>query len=70
MSTNITLNDQKKELSEAVTVAQLLILEDVKTPDMLSIVLNDSFLHKDEYQNTILKDGDTVAFLYFMGGGA
>ena len=70
MNINITLNDEKKILSGAITVWQLLKLEDVQNQDMLSIVLNNSFLHKDEYKNTTLKEGDTVAFLYFMGGGA
>ena len=67
---NITLNEEKRELDDSITVELLLKLEQVQNPDMLSVVLNSSFLHKDDYPKTILKDDDTVAFLYFMGGGA
>ena len=31
--------------------------------------LLDEFVESGSFKNTVLKDGDTVEFLYFMGGG-
>ena len=37
---------------------------------MVSVQLNDEFIRQDEHKSVVLKDGDEINFLYFMGGGA
>lgn len=66
---NITVAGVKKEVAEGLTVAQLIIDENVETPMYVTVSLNDEFLNSGAYETTVLKDGDTVEFLYFMGGG-
>lgn len=66
----ITINEEKKEFAEELNILGLLEAEGVQNPDMLSVIVNDSFVHKSVYTQTSLKDGDSVTFLYFMGGGA
>jgi sulfur carrier protein len=66
----ITINEEKKEFAEGLNILGLLEAEGVQNPDMLSVIVNDSFVHKSVYTQTSLKDGDSVTFLYFMGGGA
>lgn len=66
----ITVNEEKKEFAEGLNILELLEAEGVQNPDMLSVLVNDSFVHKSVYAQTSLKDGDNVTFLYFMGGGA
>lgn len=66
----ITINEEKKEFAEELNILGLLEAEGVQNPDMLSVIVNDSFVHKSVYTQTSLKDGDRVTFLYFMGGGA
>jgi sulfur carrier protein len=66
----LTINSEAKELAPvALTVAELLKLEDVSMPEMVTVQLNDEFLRPFQYPEIALKDGDTVNFLYFMGGG-
>jgi len=66
----ITINGEAKELREGLSITELLVVENVEMPEMVSVQLNDEFLKQDEYQATIVKEGDDINFLYFMGGGA
>ncbi len=52
-----------------ISVSKLLVLKDVKLPQMVSVQLNGEFIQADEHESRMLKDGDNVEFLYFMGGG-
>lgn len=66
----LTINGDVKEIKDGIVLSELLIIEDVEQPDMVSVQLNDEFLTKDTYATTTLKEGDSINFLYFMGGGA
>jgi sulfur carrier protein len=52
-----------------LTVAELIVQENVETPLYVTVSLNDEFVENGAFESTTLKDGDTVEFLYFMGGG-
>ncbi len=39
-------------------------------PAHVVVELNEEIMQKDQYEHTILKDGDVVEILSFMGGGA
>ena len=67
---NITVAGVKKEVADGITVAKLIELENVETPEYVTVTLNDDFVESGTFADTVLKDGDTVEFLYFMGGGA
>jgi sulfur carrier protein len=54
----------------SLTVAELLVLNKVEMPDMVSVQFNGEFLERPNYASTQVKGGDEVDFLYFMGGGA
>ncbi|MGP1450713.1 MAG: sulfur carrier protein ThiS [Wolinella sp.] len=69
MKLNINGEIKSFEL-ESLSVAELLVLEAVKLPEMVSIQLNDEFLRQGEYASKNLNDGDVINFLYFMGGRA
>jgi sulfur carrier protein len=67
----ININGDTKEFSQdKLSVTELLKIEKVEMPDMVSVQLNDEFLRQHEYENTFLKENDVINFLYFMGGGA
>ena len=66
----ITVAGNKKEYEEGLTVAALIEKEDVDNAEYVTVTLNDDFVEKDSFQTTVLKDGDSVEFLYFMGGGS
>ncbi|MDR0687572.1 MAG: sulfur carrier protein ThiS [Prevotellaceae bacterium] len=66
----ITVNGKAQELESPLTLSALIALNNVAQPDMVSVQLNEEFVGKEDYEQTTLKDGDEVDFLYFMGGGS
>ena len=65
----ITVAGKIKEYDDGITVAKLVELENVETPEYVTVTVNDEFVESYDFANTTIKDGDTVEFLYFMGGG-
>jgi len=65
----LIINGKETDLTEGLTVTQLLTDQEVKMPDMVSVELNGQILKRAEFENTTLNEGDKVEFLYFMGGG-
>ncbi|MBU0571512.1 MAG: sulfur carrier protein ThiS [Candidatus Omnitrophica bacterium] len=68
MKVKVNGNDQALDKSE-VSVAELLAINSVEMPDMVSVQLNGEFVKKENYVNTYLNEADEIDFLYFMGGG-
>lgn len=66
---NITVAGVKKQVVNGLTVAQLIDQENVETPQYVTVTINDDFVESGAFDSTVLKDGDSVEFLYFMGGG-
>lgn len=65
----ITVAGNKKEYQDGLTVAQLIEAEKVDNPLYVTVSLNEEFVKSGTFEETVLKDGDNVEFLYFMGGG-
>ena len=66
----ITVAGKKKEYEEGLTLTTLIEKENVDNPDYVTVTINDEFVERENFPNTVLKDGDEVEFLYFMGGGS
>lgn len=66
----ITINGNSVELEKEVSVKELLELQKVEMPEYVTVQLNEEFLKREDFETLFLKEGDTVEFLYFMGGGA
>ncbi len=67
----IMLNDEDVTLTESeVNVTELLKLQEVEMPEMLSVSVNGDVLLHEAFGTTMIKDGDKVDFIYFMGGGS
>ena len=66
---NLVVNGEKTNINDGLTVSQLLVEENVKMPQMVSVEVNGQILRRSEYDQTILRQDDKVEFLYFMGGG-
>ena len=65
----ITVVGNRKEVKEPLTLLELMELENVEMPDYVTVSVNDEFIDADKKADTVLKEGDNVEFLYFMGGG-
>jgi sulfur carrier protein len=67
---NIKVNGKEQILDEnSVSVSELLVINNVEMPDMVSVQLNGEFVKKENFAATPLKENDEIDFLYFMGGG-
>ena len=66
---NLVVNGKNADITEPLTISELLTKEDVKLPQMVSVELNGQILKRSEFETTRLKDDDKVEFLYYMGGG-
>ena len=48
---------------------ELIAAENVDMPEYVTVSINEEFVETEKKESTVLKDGDVVEFLYFMGGG-
>ena len=65
----ITVSGKEKKYSEGITIKQLIEAENVENPLYVTVTLNDEFIQSSEIETAVIKDGDSIEFLYFMGGG-
>lgn len=65
----ITVAEEKKEVTDGLTLTELMVQQNVEMPEYVTVSINDEFVPSEEKESTVLKDGDNVEFLYFMGGG-
>ncbi len=65
----ITVAGEKKEYKDGLTLPELIESENVEMPEYVTVSINEEFIESDAKATTVLKDGDNVEFLYFMGGG-
>ena len=65
----ITVSGEKKEVADGITISTLIEREQVETPQYVTVSVNEEFIDQDDFDSHVLKDGDEVEFLYFMGGG-
>ena len=67
--TKIKVNGEERDVRLPLSVTDLLRIEKVPQPDMVSVEVNGEFLARNEFSTRQIADGDEVEFLYFMGGG-
>ncbi|MBP5249758.1 MAG: sulfur carrier protein ThiS [Lachnospiraceae bacterium] len=65
----ITVAGAKKEYKDGLTLPELLQAEKVEMPEYVTVSINEEFVETADKESRVLKDGDNVEFLYFMGGG-
>lgn len=65
----ISLNNREESFNiENITVSELLIVKKYSFK-MLVIKINDKLIKKDNYEKTIINDGDKVDVIHLMSGG-
>jgi sulfur carrier protein len=66
----IIVNGKEQHVIVAdIALLDLIKQNKVQQPDMVSVQLNDTFVKRENFEITVIRDGDRVDFLYFMGGG-
>ena len=66
----ISVNGKAQELEAPISITELIKLNNVAQPSMVSIQLNGQFVNRDDFDSKLVADGDELDFLYFMGGGS
>ena len=64
----ISVNGEKKEIAEGLTITQLLEELNIR-PGRVVIELNRDIVSREAYGSTILKEGDALEIVHFVGGG-
>ncbi len=65
----ITVNGESRTLEKPVTVTEYLEACNY-VPVQVVVELNEEIIKRDTYDTTVLKDGDVVEILQFMGAEA
>ena len=65
----LVVNGSEVETKDGLTVSELLVEQNVKMPEMVSVEVDGQIVPREDFDGTALKDGGKVEFLYFMGGG-
>ena len=65
----LIIQGQAKEYDNNATINTVLETEKVETPEYVTVSVNDELFDVSEFEKINLKDGDSIEFLYFMGGG-
>lgn len=69
---NLTVNGKPAAIEgkETLSLTELLAVLKVSQPDYVTVELNGAILEqREDFPTIAVRDGDTVEFLYFMGGG-
>ena len=64
----ITLNGEKKEVPDGMTVTGLLESLNIQH-QRVAVELNFEIVKKDKFDKTALKEGDRIEVVSFMAGG-
>jgi sulfur carrier protein len=65
----IKVNGKEVQLEKELSVKELLVEQKVEMPDYVTVQINEEFILRGDFETLLVKDGDVVEFLYFMGGG-
>ena len=68
MSIKILVNGKEEELEGEIDVSELLKKKNIR-PEVVTVELNEKIIDRKDYQSTLLKEGDALEFVFFMGGG-
>lgn len=63
----VTINGKSEEVGGG-TILEILKAKDI-SPQMVAVELNSKILERDELAGTVVKDGDAIELLFYMGGG-
>ena len=68
---NLTVNGKPTDLAGIAPFSVSNLLEALKVAqrNYVTVELNGDILDRGDFDSATVKDGDTVEFLYFMGGG-
>lgn len=67
---SIQVNGKNQEVEAPILLIDLIKMNNVEQPEMVSIQVNGEFVDRESFNSTYINANDEVDFLYFMGGGS
>ena len=64
----IKINGEEKELSSEIILEKLLEINKFDT-SRIAVIVNDDIVPRDIYKEKVIKDGDSIEVVSFVGGG-
>ena len=68
MSMKISINGEEEDLNNGMSIGALLVEREIRR-EVVVVELNGNILKREDYDSVLLKDGDSVELVYYMGGG-
>ncbi len=68
MAIVIYVNGKKEEIVNTLTIQDLLVAKKIR-PEVVTVELNEEIITKNKYGTLVIKAGDKLEFVYYMGGG-
>lgn len=66
----ITINGKDASIEKELTIKELLDVKKVEMQEYVTVQLNEDIIPRADYETQVVKAGDAVEFLYYMGGGS
>jgi thiamine biosynthesis protein ThiS len=64
----IQINGEPRELDDELPLSSLVVLLNLK-PQQIAIELNKIVVRRAQWEDTVLREGDQVEIVHFVGGG-
>ncbi len=64
----VTINGQPETLDGSLSVAELLALRKL-APVRVAVELNEDIVRRESFPETMIRDGDRIEIVTFVGGG-
>lgn len=68
MSIKILISGKEEQIEYEMNVLELLKKKNIR-PEVVTVELNEKIIDRKDYQTSIIREGDKLEFVYFMGGG-
>jgi thiamine biosynthesis protein ThiS len=68
MAMKIFLNGKSEEIENEMSLLELLKRKNIR-PEVVTVEVNEKMIDRKDYQTTIIKEGDKIELVFFMGGG-
>lgn len=65
---NLIINGENLEFESGKNIDEILSILGVEAK-IFAVVVNANLVKKEDYKSTILREGDRIEMLQFMGGG-
>jgi thiamine biosynthesis protein ThiS len=68
MSIRVIINGKEENLENEITIYEFLKSRNIRT-EVVTIEHNGKIVNREDFRTTIIREGDELELIYFMGGG-